>query len=90
MFVETITQPREIYESWNEKLRMLSDPPAALAATIAWDSGAGMVTLVNVWDSPGAVSDFYMDRVLPLIQDEGEPTHKPQRHGEPVAVYLRQ
>ena len=56
---------------------MHSDPPAALAASIAWDGGAGMVTLVNVWDSQGAVSDFYLDRVLPLIQDEGEPTHNP-------------
>ena len=68
---------------------MRTDPPGALAASIAWDAGDGMVTMLNVWDPPGAVSDFYMERVLPLVQAEGEPEHKPQRHGEPVAVYLR-
>ena len=89
MFVETITQPKEAFDDWNEKLRMHSDPPSALAASIAWDDGDGMVTLVNVWDAPGAISDFYMERVLPLVEAEGEPEHKPRRHGEPVAVYLR-
>ena len=69
--------------------RPSADPPASLAASIAWDSGDGFVTLLNVWDAPGAVSDFYMERVLPLVQAEGEPEHKPRRHGQPVAVYLR-
>jgi hypothetical protein len=48
VFVETITQPKEAFEDWNEKLRMHSDPPQALAASIAWDAGGGMLTLVNV------------------------------------------
>lgn len=81
MFVETITQPREAPDALG--------PPSALAASIAWYAGDGMVTPVNVWDAPGAVSDFSMERVLPLVEVEGEPVHKPQRHGEPVAVYLR-
>lgn len=89
MFIETITQPRDEWDRWNAKLRMHADPPPALAASIAWDSGDGMVTLVNVWDAPGAISDFYMERVLPAVQAEGEPEHKPKRHGERVAIYLR-
>ena len=90
MFVETITQPRADWDDWSEKLQMHSDPPAALAASIAWEHGSGLVTQVNVWDAPGAVADFYMERVLPLVQAEGgEPKHKPQRHGEPVAMYVR-
>ena len=89
MFVETITSPKDEWSRWNERLRMHADPPPALAASIAWDSGDGMVTQINVWDAPGAVSDFFMERVLPLVQVEGEPANKPERHGEPVSVYLR-
>jgi hypothetical protein len=90
MFVETITSPKEAWDDWIEKLKLHSDPPSALVASIAWSSDDGMVTQVNVWDAPGAVSDFYMKRVLPLVQAEGEPEHKPKRHGEPLAVYVRQ
>ena len=89
MLVETITQPREEWDDWSLKLGMHSDPPAALVASIAWEDGSGMVTQVNVWDAPVAISDFYLERVLPLVQAEGEPKHKPHRHGEPVAVYVR-
>ena len=89
MFIETITSPAEAWHDWNEKLKLHSDPPSALVASIAWHDNEGNVTQVNVWDAPGAVSDFYMERVLPLIQTEGEPEHKPQRHGQPVALYLR-
>ena len=45
---------------------------------------------VNIWDSPAAIPDFYMERVRPIVELEGEPTNKPQRHGEPLAFYLRQ
>jgi len=89
MFVETITQPRDEWDRWNAKLRIHTDPPSALAASIAWESGNGMVTVINVWDAPDAISDFYMDRVLPLVEADGEPEHKPERHGEPVSIYLR-
>jgi len=89
MFVETITSPKAEWDLWNEKLRMHDDPPSALAVSIAWDSGDGIVTQINVWDAPGAVSDFYVERVLPIVQAEGEPANKPDRHGEPVSIYLR-
>jgi hypothetical protein len=90
MFVETIVLPRSEWERGQERLRYTTDPPEALVASIAWDSGDGQVTGVNVWDTAGAIADFYMERVRPLVEAEGEPTNKPQRHGEPLAFYLRQ
>lgn len=90
MFVETIDLPRPEWERWHERLRYSSDPPEALIATIVWDSGDGRVTGVNLWDTPEAIADFYVDRVGPIVAVEGEPTNKPQRHGEPLAFYLRQ
>lgn len=89
MFVETITSPRKEWERWTELLRVHSDPPPALIASIAWTSGDDEVTEVHLWESPDAISDLYVERVLPVIQAEGEPEHKPERHGEPLAVYVR-
>jgi hypothetical protein len=89
VFVETIDLPRPEWERWHERLQYSSDPPDALIATIVWDSGDGRVTGVNVWDTPEAIADFYVDRVGPIVTAEGEPTNKPQRHGEPLAFYLR-
>jgi hypothetical protein len=90
MFVETIALPRPEWERWHERLRYSTDPPPALIATIAWDSGDGQVTGVNVWDTPDAIADFYMERVGPIVEVEGEPTSKPRRHGAPLAFYFRQ
>jgi hypothetical protein len=89
MFVETITAPRDEWERWNERIRLLTDPPEALVASIAWDAGDGKVTGVNVWDSAEAIGEFFVARVHPTIQELGEPSTKPMRHGPPVAVYLR-
>jgi hypothetical protein len=89
MFVETIVLPRQEWERWHERLRLSADPPEALIATIAWDSGDGEVTGVNVWETPGAIADFFMERVRPFVEAEGEPSNKPRRHGEPLAFYLR-
>jgi hypothetical protein len=47
------------------------------------------VTGVNVWDTPEAIADFYVERVGPIVEVEGEPANKPRRHGEPLAFYLR-
>jgi hypothetical protein len=30
-----------------------------------------------------------MQRVMAVVETEGEPTSKPARHGEPLAFYLR-
>ena len=89
MFVETIVLPRAEWERWYERLGYITSPPSALVSMIAWDSGDGHVTSVNVWDSPGAIADFFMERVRPMVEAEGEPTNKPQRHGEPLAFYAR-
>lgn len=90
MFVETITVPTQEFHAWNERLRLLSDPPAALVASIAWNSGEGRTTGLNVWDSPEAVADFFIERIHPIVEAEGKPATTPIRHGEPVAVYIRQ
>ena len=57
---------------------------------IVWDSGDGQVTGVNIWETPRAIAGFYVERVGPIVEAEGEPSNKPQRHGEPLAFYLRQ
>jgi hypothetical protein len=67
----------------------LDDPPGALIASIAWNSGDDEVTGVNVWETPGAIAEFFMERVGPFVEAEGEPSRKPQRRGEPLAFYLR-
>lgn len=90
MFVETITAPDEVWHRWTDRLRLFSEPPAALSASIAWDNGDGTITAVNVWDTPSAVADFFLERVEPVIAAEGQPDYKPVRHGEPVASYFRQ
>ena len=89
MFVETVTAPLEEWEAWTERLRMMSDPPAALVAAIAWRGPDGQVTAVNVWDSPEAVADFFMERVSLIPEAERDAVNKPVRHGPPVAVYIR-
>ncbi len=90
MFVESITQDREEAELWIQRLRIVEDPPAALVASIAFPSENDTITVVNVWDTPGAVADNYIERVAPLIEELGEPkTGKPHRHGPPVHVYSR-
>jgi len=45
--------------------------------------------IFNVWDTPSAVADFFVERVEAVIEAEGPPPHKPVRHGSPVAVYIR-
>jgi hypothetical protein len=89
MFVETVVLPRGDWQHWYEGLRFLEEPPEALIASIAWDSGDGEVTGVNVWETPGAIADFFIQRVGPFVAAEGEPVNKPQRRGEPLAFYVR-
>ena len=89
MFIETITSPRDDYERWNSLLRTVDDPPAGLIASIAWDSDDGNVTVLNTWETPAAVADHYMDRVRPIVESEGEPANKPDRHGAPVHFWIK-
>ena len=61
----------------------------ALVATVAWNVGDGLITSVNVWDSPSAVGDFFVERIQPVIEAEGPPDYKPVRHGNAVGTYFR-
>ena len=38
---------------------------------------------------PHSTCSDYLERVRPIVEVEGEQEHKPQRHGEPLAIYLR-
>ena len=88
MFIERVIAPREEFDLWDERLRMVDEPPAALIASIAWES-EGEVTCVNVWDSPDAIADFFLERVQPFVEAEGPPAHKPERLGHAVRAYVR-
>jgi hypothetical protein len=37
MFVETVTAPGEVWHHWTDRLRLFTDPPVALFASIAWE-----------------------------------------------------
>jgi hypothetical protein len=89
MFIETVTAPREIWVQWSTRLRLFSEPPDALVASVAWDVGDGVITSLNVWDDPSAVADCFIDRIQPVIEAEGPPDYKPIRHGNAVATYFR-
>lgn len=89
MFVETITATRELWETFSGRTRLTSDPPSALVVSVSWDAGDGRVTVMNVWDSPEAIADFYVERTRPIIEEIGEPPDKPRRHGPPLSMYVR-
>jgi hypothetical protein len=44
----------------------LPSAPAALVASVAWESD-GEVTCVNVWDSPDAIADFFLAQSAPTF-----------------------
>ena len=67
---------------------MVTEPPPALVVSVAWESD-GVVTCINVWDSPEAIAGFYLERVRPFVEAEGPPPNKPQRLGHPVRAYIR-
>jgi hypothetical protein len=88
VFIERVTAPREEFELWDARLRMVTEPPPALVASIAWETD-GEVTCVNVWDSPDAIADFFLERVQPFVETEGPAANKPQRLGHAVRAYFR-
>ena len=88
MFIERVITSRRDFEVWDARLRMVTEPPSALVASIAWESD-GAVTCINVWDSPEAIADFFLERVRPFVEAEGPPADKPERLGEPIRAYVR-
>ena len=89
MFVERVTLPRAEWEEWTGRLRLLTDPPAALAACVAWRSEDDTVTSINVWDSASDVADFFLERAQPIVETDGPPSRKPERLGQAVSAYVR-
>jgi hypothetical protein len=61
----------------------VTDPPQTLALSVAWEED-GEVTCINVWDSPEAIADFFIERVRPFVENEGPPANKPQRLGHAI------
>ena len=57
--------------------------------SVAWDAGDGRVTVMNVLDDPAAIADLFVERTRRIIEDMGEPPDKPERHGQPIEVYIR-
>jgi hypothetical protein len=88
MFVERVTAPRAEFDEWDERLRLVSDPPSALVASFSWETD-GEVTTINVWDSPDAIADFFIERVHAIVEQHGPPAHKPQRVGPALRAYVR-
>src|SRR2546429_2361698 len=46
VFIERVIAPRDEFELWDARLRMLTEPPPALVASIAWETD-GEVTCIN-------------------------------------------
>ena len=89
MFVERVTLPRAEWEEWTGRLRLLTEPPAALVASFAWQSDDDTITSINVWDSASDIADFFLDRAQPIIEAEGTPSRKPERLGVAIRAYIR-
>ena len=89
MFVERVTLPRAEWEEWTGRLRLLTEPPAALVASFAWQSEDDTVTSINVWDSAADIADFFVDRAQPIVETEGPPSGKPERLGDAISAYFR-
>ena len=88
MFIERVTASRGDFELWDARLRMVTEPPPALVASVAWESD-GEVTCINVWDSPEAIADFFLVRVRPFVEAVGPPRNKPERLGHAIRGYVR-
>jgi hypothetical protein len=89
VFIEMVTGPAAELQAWTERLRLLSDSPAALVASFAWRTTDGNVASMSVWDSASDIADFYVDRVQSVVDAHGPPQHKPVRLGEAVHAYIR-
>ena len=57
-------------------------------ASFAWETD-GEVTAINVWDSPDAIADFFVERVHAVVEQHGPPANKPERLGPALHGYVR-
>jgi len=88
MFVHTITGTRAEFESSHQLLGIAEDPPDALLASIAFASGDDEVTIVNVWETPGDLAQFFVDRIAPRTGGAGLNGDNTPR-GEPLFFWTR-
>jgi hypothetical protein len=78
MFMDIAQTTRSEIDVVDQKAGLFSDPPDGLLAALAWDGPEeGQVTVLMVWETPGARGDFGFQRMMPLMES-GEVTAKPE------------
>lgn len=82
MFMDRVTVDRAAHDELIEATRLLDDPPDGLLAALSWEEQDGQVTMVSLWESPGARGDATTERILPLV----EAGMLDGRHGDPEPV----
>lgn len=87
MFIDTVVTSRSEFDLIDDETGLFSDPPDALLAAVAWESGDDEVTVVHVWESAGARGRFAAENVLPLVE-AGQVTSKPENL-TPYRVFIR-
>jgi hypothetical protein len=76
MFMDTVQTTSAELDLVDQKTGLFSDPPAGLLAALAWEGPTeGLVTLLMVWETPGARGDFGFQHMMPL-RESGEVTAK--------------
>ena len=88
MFVQTVISSRAEFDEAHRLLDIAADPPDTLLAAIAFSSGEDEVTLVNVWESPAAVAEFFVERIHSRTEGKGLSGQNIPR-GEPVFFWTR-
>lgn len=87
MFIDIVTAPRQEVEFVDEEAGLFSDPPDGLAAAVAWEVDDDNVTVLMVWETPGARGDFAAEKMMPLVE-AGDVTTKPEIV-TPFRVFIR-
>lgn len=88
MYVDIVTSKRSELEVIDAETGLLSDPPDALLACIAWEAeNPDEVTVLQVWQTPDARGDFAFEKVMPLAQ-AGKVVSNPKRL-KPLKVFIR-
>jgi hypothetical protein len=78
MFMDIAQTTRSELDVVDQKAGLFSDPPDGLLAALAWEGpGEDQVTVLMVWETPGARGDFGFQRMMPLMES-GEVTAKPE------------
>jgi hypothetical protein len=87
MFMDSVQTTRAELALVDERTGLFANPPDGLLAAIAWEGSTDEeVTVLMVWDTPGARGDFSV-KMMPLVE-AGDVTSKPTIL-TPHKVYLR-